>query len=138
MHKRTEIRQFIISAITNTETLGANVFGSRVYPLEQTALPSACVYTVREESERKTIGGGSLHRNLAVRIDVYVAGLNIDDACDQVAEEVEAALAADKTFGGHVIDSMLNSTEINFSDDGDKPNGLMSLTYECLYITQGA
>jgi hypothetical protein len=138
MHKRTEIRHYIISAITNTATLGANVFGSRVYPLEQAALPSACVYTVGEESERRTIGGSSFYRDLAIRIDVYVSGSDIDDLFDQVAEEIEAVMEADRTFGGHVIESTLNSTEISFSDDGDRPNGLMSLNYECLYITQGA
>lgn len=138
-HVRKSIRDNIVTAVTSLSTTGARVYRSRIYPLETASnLPALCVYSLREVSEADTMGGSSrrLARECDYVIEAYVRGkTNYDNTLDTICVEVEEALAADLTRGGSAKDTILESTEFEFSGEGDQPVAMARLTYRCLYLT---
>jgi hypothetical protein len=134
MHKRQQIREFVEQLLTGSPVLGARVFSSRVYPLNQDEMPGVCIYTEQEESNRANLSG-TLHRNLFLKIDGYVTGTDIDDQCDDIAEQVELQMAIDKSLGGLVLDSEIRASEISLNMEGADPYGIISLSFEILYET---
>jgi hypothetical protein len=83
--------------------------------------------------------GGSAHgmaREVDIVIEAYVRGTaNYDNTLDTICVEVEEAVAADLTRGGNAKDTLLESTEFEFSGEGDQPVAMARLTYRCLYRT---
>lgn len=136
-HIRQEIRDDIIRQLTGLATTGDNVFASRIYPISNADLPGICVYTLGEESEYRTFKNPrSIRRELTVAIEVYVkANTGYDDTIDQIALEIESALADDLTRNGYAKDTRFGSTSIEFSDEGEKPIAMMTLTVSVDYFT---
>ena len=50
-HLRQSIRERIATDVTSLTTTGANVFQSRIFPVEESKLPCLLVYTTSEDSE---------------------------------------------------------------------------------------
>ena len=137
-HARTQIRQAVLALLTGSTTAGSNVFEARVYPIDEPKLPALLVYTKQE-----TVGEQSMsrprtqHRELMVTVEAYVkARGNIDQDTDTLALEVEQLIAADPTLGGLVKDTALDTTETQFSDDGEKPIAVAVLTFSVLYTVK--
>ena len=69
-------------------------------------------------------------------VDAYVrATANYDNTLDTICAEVEAALATDVTRGANAKDTKLISTDIEYSDDGDRPIGMAQMTFQVVYRT---
>ena len=136
-HVRKQIRDAVITAVTGLTTTGSNVFRSRIYPLEQTKLPGLCVFTRSEVVEFDTLTiSRSVSRVLDVIIEGYVsATANYDDTLDQIAVEVEEALAADVTLGGLAKDTQVTAFEADFSGDGEQPVAVGRFTVTVQYRT---
>jgi hypothetical protein len=136
-HVRKQIRDAVITAVTGLTTTGSNVFRSRIYPLEQTKLPGLCVFTRSENVEFDTLTiSRSVSRVLDVIIEGYVsATANYDDTLDQIAVEVEEALAADVTLGGLAKDTQVTAFEADFSGDGEQPVAVGRFTVTVQYRT---
>ena len=136
-HVRKQIRDAIVTAVTGLTTTGSNVFRSRIYPLEQSDLPGLCVFTRSEAVEFDTLTmSRSINRALDVQIEAYVsATANYDNTLDQIAVEVEEALAADVTFGGLSKDSQVTAFEADFSGDGEQPIAVGRFTVTVQYRT---
>jgi hypothetical protein len=136
-HKRQQIREAVGTRITSLTTTGSNVFQSRVYPLETGNLPALIVYTKNEANELLEMGSQrTLQRNLSLVIEGYAKGTsNTDDTVDTIAKEVEVAMASDTTFGGLALDSFLETTEIEYNGEGEKPVGIITLTFSIKYTT---
>lgn len=138
-HLREQIRDRVITLVTGLTTTGTNVFRSRVYPMEAAKLPGLCVYTQRESSEPMTMGMGSaplLDRTLELVIEGYArANSDIDETLDDIAIEVEEAIAADNTLNDLAKYAYLESTEVSLVGEGDKPIGAIRLTYNIQYVT---
>ena len=93
-HIRKLIRDNIETTLTGLATTGSNVFGSRVYPIQSARMPGLCVYTSSETIEAQTIKPPrGLIRSLEVSVEAYVESATADDVLDQIAAEVEAAMA---------------------------------------------
>lgn len=142
-HVRQQIREAAATALTGLVTTGTNVKQSRVYPLQDADLPGLRIFTTEEESEPATLGRGSsrgFERNLNLMVEgVTKATANLDDTLDLIAKEVEVALAADVTLGGKCRDLWLSGTEIDLGGDGEKPLGIIKMTFRVDYFTtQGA
>ena len=58
------------------------------------------------------------------------------DTIDTISKEVEEAIAADRTLDGLAKDCYLESTEIEFNGEGEKPLGYVSLTFLTNYYVQ--
>ena len=137
-HIRQQIREKFGTTLTGLTTTGSNVFESRVYPLENASLPALIIYTKSETSEPIVIGTQRLmSRELSVVVEGYAkATSNFDDTIDTISKEVEAAIAADRTLNGLAKDTYLESTEIEFNSEGEKPLGYVSLTYLTNYYVK--
>ncbi len=138
MHARTQIRQAIIAALIGNTSAGNNVFEARVYPLNDPKLPALLIYTKQE-----TIGEQSIshprtqQRELELTIEAYVKVRgNVDEVTDNLAMEIEQVISADPTLGGLVKDTALDTTETQFSDDGEKPVAVAILTFSVLYTVK--
>jgi hypothetical protein len=136
-HVRKQIRDAIVTATTGLTTTGSNVFRSRIYPLEQTKLPGLCIFTRSETVEFDTLTmARSINRVLDVMIEAYVsATTNYDNTLDQIAVEVEEALAADVTLGGLSKDLQVTAFEADFSGDGEQPVAIGRFTVTVQYRT---
>ena len=134
-HIRQQIREKFGTTLNNLTTTGTRVHQSRVYPLE--TLPALVIYTKSETSEPIVISTNRLmNRELFVVVEGYVkATSNFDDTIDTISKEVEEAIAADTTLGGLAKDCYLESTEIEFNAEGEKPLGYVSLTFCLLYTS---
>jgi hypothetical protein len=137
-HVRQQIREYFGTNLTGLTTTGSNVFESRVYPLDNTRLPALLIYTKSEASEPIVIGTDRvMSRELSVVVEGYVKSTtNFDDTIDTISKEVEEAIAADRTLGGLAKDTYIESTEITFNAEGEKPMGYVSLTFISNYYVQ--
>lgn len=136
-HVRQSIRNNVVTAVTGLSTTGSNVFRTRIYPLESGNLPGLCVYTNAEASEVDTLSGTRAYERTAdIVVEAYVrATANYDNTLDTICAEVEAALASDVTRGGNAKDTNLIATDIEYSDEGDRPIGIARMTFSVIYRT---
>jgi len=137
-HIRQQIREYFGTTLTGLTTTGSNVYESRVYPLENAKLPALIIYTKSETSEPIVIGTDRvMSRELAVVVEGYAkATSDFDDTIDTISKEVEQAIAADRTLDGKAKDTYLESTEIEFNGEGEKPLGYVSLTFLTNYYVK--
>ena len=136
-HLRRQIREGVATAITGLATTGSRVFQSRVYPLADADLPALCVYCEQESSEVSTIHP---HRTLDRKVEVIVEGVaktytDLDDTLDQIAKEVEIALANPvSALSGKATEVTLRASEMGFAGSAEKPVGRIRMTYEVEYF----
>jgi hypothetical protein len=137
-HIRQQIREYFGTNLTGLSTTGSNVYESRVYPIENSKLPALVIYTKSETSEPIVIGTDRvMSRELSVVVEGYAkATINFDDTIDTISKEVEEAIAADRTLGGLAKDTYLESTQIDFNAEGEKPLGFVSLTFISNYYVK--
>jgi len=137
-HIRQQIREYFGTNLTGLSTTGSNVYESRVYPIENSKLPALVIYTKSETSEPIVIGTDRvMSRELSVVVEGYAkATSNFDDTIDTISKEVEEAIAADRTLDGKAKDTYLESTEISFNAEGEKPLGFVSLTFISNYYVK--
>lgn len=136
-HVRQQLRERAATTLTGLTTTGSKVYQSRVYPLGSANLPGLLIYTKSEDSEAVTMSGArTLLRNLSLVIEGYVKAVsNYDDTVDTIAKEVETAMGNDVTLNGLAKNSYLESTEIEYDGEGEKPVAVVSLTYTVEYMT---
>ena len=137
-HVRQQIREYFGTTLTGLTTTGANVYESRVYTLQEDTLPSLVIYTKSETSEPIVIGTDRvMSRELSVVVEAYCkATSNFDDTIDTISKEVEEAIMADRTLGGLAKDTYVESTEIEYTGDGEQPVGYVTLTFLTNYYVQ--
>ena len=137
-HVRQQIRSQIVTTLTGLTTTGTNVFASRIFPLEQTKLPALCIFTKSEATEFDTITlARSVNRVLDVAVEAYVIGTaNYDNTLDNIAVEVEEAIAADVTLGGLAKDAQVIGFEADYSGDGEQPVAVGRFTLSVQYRTK--
>ena len=137
-HIRQQIREYFGTTLTGLSTTGSNVYESRIYPIENSKLPALVIYTKSETSEPIVIGTDRImSRELSVVVEGYAkATSDFDDTIDTISKEVEKAIAADRTLDGKAKDTYLESTEIEFNGEGEKPLGYVSLTFLTNYYVQ--
>ena len=133
-HLRQSIRERVAADVTSLVTTGANVFQSRIFPVEDSKLPCLLVYTTSEESEVTEMASPRpITRMLNVVVQGVVGAAQPDDTLDLISKEVEVALAGDVSINSLASNSFLSSTEIEFNADGAKPIGTVVLNYSVEY-----
>lgn len=139
MHRRAAIRQAIVTALSGLPS-APGVTQSLVYPVVDPTLPHLAVVTGDEQTtpDQDAAGDGF---SLQVRECIYTveirvsAELDIDDAIDALALEVETAIASDAT-----IESLTDwfryagSEQTEVSGDVEVPVAVRSLAYLARYI----
>ena len=130
---RTTIRSNLVTALTGLSTTGARVYQSRVYPIDNAKLPGLILYTRNEVIEYVSMER-TTDRSLTVSVEAYVKGTAGHDATiDDIAAEVEVAIAADTTLGGLAQDTRMTSIDVDHSGDGDQPVAIAVITVEIDY-----
>ena len=133
-HLRQSIRERVAADVTSLVTTGANVFQSRIFPVEDSKLPCLLVYTTSEDSEVTEMASPRpMTRILNVVVQGVVGAAQPDDTLDLISKEVEVAMAADVKINSLANNSFLSSTEIDFNADGAKPIGTVVLNYSVEY-----
>lgn len=135
-HKRQTIRENAASVLTGLTTTGSNVFASRVYPVESTALPCLLVYIGPEEATEGASMGNTKLIEAELNITVLAAKASgLDDQLDDITEEVQAALSGDRKLSGAVLRRLdykgIDGPE--WSDEGDKDHARMTIQYIATY-----
>lgn len=137
-HPRTQIRQATIAALDGATAAGARVHDTRVDPFRKGDLPALSVYTLSESSDKAS---GGLDREVQLEIAGWVSGADaaaVARAMDDLAVQIEDAMAADAGLRGTASDSVLTGTEPQIrAEDGksDPLVGIITLTYTVTYQT---
>ena len=137
-HARTQIRNAVTVLLKAYTSVGSNVYESRVYPLNNPKLPAILVYTKEETLLEQSISKPrTMQRQVQLVLEIYAkASSNVDETIDNLAAEIEQLLGGDPTIGGKAKDSMLVTTEIQFSDEGEKPIAIGILNYAVHYAVK--
>lgn len=99
-HQRKLIRQAVVALLAGAGTAaGARVKGTRVEPNKAALLPAISVYTLSESttSDSDMTAPIELTRELKLEVAGWVAHTDahpVDDAMDDLAEQIEAAMAS--------------------------------------------
>lgn len=130
-HPRTEIRQAVVTLLTGATVAGARVYDTRVIPHKRTELPAIAVYTASEAVELSQEAPRRRRRVVALTIEaaVVTTATSAERQLDDLALEIEAALDLDETFTGTADDSLLESTETEVMEDGDRLIGLLTMSF---------
>lgn len=115
------------------------VYSSRVYP--DNTLPAIGIYANAEESSAEN-DALSVPRRYTRNLDIVVeikatAALAVDDAVDDLAAQVEALLAADRTLNSLAADTELVGTAHSMTA-GERPLMVARLTYRVWYRTNAS
>lgn len=137
-HGRQQIREQLVTTLTDLTTTGSNVFTNRDYKLVDANLPALIINTGNESQELLCKTPRYLKRTLPVNVEARAKQADdVDDLMDQIASEVEIAIGADPTLGGLAKDlTGITSADINVTVEGNQPVGVMRLTFDVIYITE--
>jgi hypothetical protein len=135
-HVRQQIREAAAALVTGLATTSTRVFQSRIYPLRDADLPCLLVMTDDEDINSDGISSPALQdRTLRLVIKVVAkANANLDDALDSIAAEVETAIGS-TTFSGKAKSCLLESINVDMSDELEKPSGTAALNFRVNYFT---
>lgn len=141
-HLRTQLRLAAAAAVTGLASTGANVEASRRYPWPESQLPALCIYTLDEDSEVMN-AGPTRHLQRELRLVIEGVAKNndaLDTVLDEIATEVEVAMAADASLGGLCKDSCLIRTQIALQPEkeAEAKTGSVVMTYRIVYRTNKA
>lgn len=137
-HARKLIRQAVVAQLIAADTAAADrVESTQMIPHRRAGDTALGVYTPSETVDMETrTAPREESRETQVVIEGIVVGTSssaVADSLDDLAEEVEAALAADDTLGSTAEESYLVSTDLEVAEDGAKTVGLVRLTYTAAY-----
>lgn len=139
-HVRKQIRDFIVAVLKGQTAAGQEIYAHRLRTLDASRLPAIGVATTDERSDiyrHDDDGcGKGYRRTLNITVDLYATGDRADDQADALAEQVEALMERDETFGGRVRDMALVSSADIYSEDGERMAGRKRLTYSTVYRTR--
>ncbi len=140
-HLRRQIRDAAKTILTGLTTTGARVFVDRVYPLQSTDLPGLRIMTNYETIGSTSFGANRrIERQLELVVEacsklVGEQGRTVDDQLDQIAKEVEVALANNNTLSNTCKYVQPEKFESDINGEADKPFGILRMTFSVFYMT---
>ena len=138
-HARQQIRDAVAAALTGLSTTGDRVYAGRTRPLAKDHEPALLVYTSEESAEAHTQSPRRLLRTLTLFVEGRVSGADVpDDTLDDIALEVETALAGDADLGELIKDIVLVRTMTDTQAPGGAQVGEVRLQFAVLYRTTAA
>lgn len=137
-HERKLIRKAVIAQLVAAGTsAGARVHSSRMSPVDDQQLPAINVFVEDEEVTNGESAPREIKRVCSIAIMAWArAAADLDDVLDDLAEEIETAMDGDRYFTSTAGGSVLASTEVGLKTDGNRPMGVIQLTYSVTYFTQ--
>ena len=142
---RKQIRAAIKAALMNKTSAADRVFSNRTDPLLDKAtdieggtaeFPLLLVIVTDEDSELLDESPRRYRRTAKVKVEGTTnVGDNSDDALDDFADEIEAAMLADDSLGGLANDIRMTGTRMVLADSGRKVIGGVTLSFDVEFIT---
>ena len=141
-HPRATIRQAVLNLLAAPEegvyptAAQARVYTARVQDLASSDLPAILIHTPIEETVQPVM---SATNNTLRRVDVVVtavtAATELDDAMDDLAEEVETAIYSVSLLGLPALVERVDyiSMASVMSDEAGFENGRITLTFSVTY-----
>lgn len=134
-NRRQEIRDAVKAMLTNATDANANVYVNRVLPTFASKLPSIQVYCGSETSQPRAVNTQKSLRTLSLIIEIVADGNDeLDDTLDLISQQVETIIAANHTLSATATSCVLQSTEPEFSAEGQKRIGRLTLNFETKYL----
>ena len=138
-HIRTQARVLVAGRLAGLATTGANVFQNRVTTLPKSKLPAVSVSTGDEDIQRLSQGvPRRLGRTVQIHVDMIAEADDSDDTADlldQIALEVEAALAPGSWSDALFFDIAPRAINPVFDGEGRLVAGQLRLTFDAEYQT---
>lgn len=136
-HLHRQIREAIATALTGLTTTGARVYPNRLHPFNSTSLPGLRISIPSDIVTPLTVHQPYIQAHgLTVDVECVASATSaLDDTCDQMAKEVEIALSAGVSVGGHMVYPVLTGSEYDDEAAGT-PAGSKRLTFSVEYESQ--
>lgn len=140
--QRRLIRQHIKTLLSTPAItgIGTKVFANRARLVFETELPNIIIYTKNEPSEKFVEAPREFKRSLNLEIEIQYRlnppdedTVNIDDAMDDIAEEVERRVLLDPTLNNLASDTLLDNTEMDIVQNGNQLIGSCKITFVVEY-----
>lgn len=126
-HGRDQVLTALVTVLTGLTTTGSAVTSELEYP--HTTLPSLNVTAPEED-----IDGDMKTRRLRVVVEARAKKTSsVRRTLDQIALEVEVAIAANPTLSGVALHIVPRRTSSELSVESEQPVGLMEIEFEALY-----
>jgi hypothetical protein len=134
-HVRKQIRDAVATTLTGLTTTGTNVFKGRYFSMQTPKLPALLVYTTNEDAELSIMGSSrGSDRVLSLVVEGYAISKTIvEDTLDQIAVEVEEAMASDYTLNGLTRDVRYTGFELDANADPEQTVAVIRLTFDIKY-----
>ncbi len=139
-HPRKLIRHAVVALLAGAATAaGVRVTGTRVDPHKGSQLPAISVYTLNDVVEEDVSTTAEDAHELEIEIVGWVAhseAVPVDDAMDDLAEQIEAAMTSDPFLGGKVSELVFKGTTMEVREDDGRGNplvGIVALVYTAKY-----
>lgn len=139
-HPRKLIRQTVVALLAGANTAaGTRVLGTRIVPHRKSGLPALSVYTLSDPVDQEVSTDIEETHELELEIAGWVAhteALPVDDAMDDLAEQVQTAMRGDPFLSGKASEVRFKGTVMEVvEDDGrsDPTIGVVVLTYLVTY-----
>lgn len=134
-HKRTTIRNAVVTMLTGSTTAGSNVYANRMTRNWTSELPAILIYMLDETNVPRDVRSNQYIRTLQLLIEIRTqATTNVDTDIDDIALEVEDLIKADQSLTGNALAAILTSTEVTLDSESELETGVAVLTYEVKYI----
>lgn len=136
-HLHKQIRAAAVTKLTGLTTSGARVYENRLHPFDTASLPGLRVSLGDDSVTPETIHAPHIqsHQLELVVECVAAAVASLDDTCDLMSKEVEIALSAGLSIGGHTLTPILSGSSYDDEAAGT-PAGSRRLSfvvaYDCL------
>jgi hypothetical protein len=134
---RKAIRAAIVQALKDASTVaGESVFGNQATPLWDVPVPCILVYARDEESEpMEDTGEAGDMCDAIIGVEARVSALDdLDDALDDVAQEIRDVMRADGTWGHLAVRTVYAGSEIDTDFGAKKPFGAVRLNFSVTYV----
>ena len=108
-HRAESILSTIETLLTGLATTGGNITRARAWPLSSDVLPAITVFKSDDIRSTEDAIDDFLTRSMTVNIAIHVRETtNLETQLNQIAAEIFAAMAADKTLGlSYVFNALL-------------------------------
>ena len=130
-HARTQIRAALVSRLTGLATTGANVFAHRYHDFADSELPGLRVFP----EDEAVLDPFAIHRSarqVTLTVECCTKHLTtVENSLDQIALEVETAVATDQTLGNLVRGGCKYAGigEFRVDDGAEKPVGVWPMRF---------
>ena len=116
-HVKQQVREAAVTVLTGLTTTGANVFESRVFPIDPASLPALSVYTLAEESDPEQATKESIIAAITLAVEVVAASASdVDDVLDTSQSEIQVALS-----GVNAVSALSKAVHFIGAEDENSP-----------------